>query len=261
MNSLGVFYDVSLKKSNDLMNVFEEALIKTNNLMETMDNFNNNKIKKKNNNNEKKKKNNIINNEIRIRKLNKLKTYNQKKMSNKFQLKPIKNSNKYFKVREPYNYQKEYENELINQIETLFHPGSSNNSKDNTGMLSFLSPLIDSNLNKKNNEFYRSKDRINNAKINLDIKKEKLSYIKGQNSKKRLNNSMKKFDEKEAKKTNEKFLINKEGNKLKIPEIKRQIHKAKTNSLKEMYTLSKKNKNENNSNVDLLINKLKKKYS
>ena len=91
MNSLGVFYDVSLKKSNDLMNVFEEALIKTNNLMETMDNFNNNKIKKKNNNNDEQEKNNIINNEIRIRKLNKLKTYNQKKMSNKFQLKPIKN--------------------------------------------------------------------------------------------------------------------------------------------------------------------------
>ena len=259
MESFGVFGDLSLKKSNDLMDVFEEALSKTNNLMETMDNFNKHKIQEKNIINDEPEKNNN-NNNTKLRKIQKLKTYNHRQFG-KFQLKPVKNNNKYFKIREPYNYQKEYENELINQIETLFHPGSSNNSKDNTGMLSFLSPLIDSNLNKKNNEFYRSKDRINNAKINLDIKKEKPSYIKGQNSKKRLNNSMKKFDEKEAKKTNEKFLINKEGNKLKIPEIKRQIHKAKTNSLKEMYTLSKKNKNENNSNVDLLINKLKKKYS
>ena len=48
MNSLGIFYDVNLKKSNDLMDVFEQALSKTNNLMETMDNFNSYKVLNKN---------------------------------------------------------------------------------------------------------------------------------------------------------------------------------------------------------------------
>ena len=48
MESFGVFGDLSLKKSNDLMDVFEEALSKTNNLMETMDNFNKHKIQEKN---------------------------------------------------------------------------------------------------------------------------------------------------------------------------------------------------------------------
>ena len=106
MNSLGIFYDVNLKKSNDLMDVFEQALSKTNNLMETMDNLNSYKVLNKNSINYEQEKNNNINNEIKSRKLTRLKTYNQKK-SNKIQLKPIKNNNKYFKVREPYNYQKE----------------------------------------------------------------------------------------------------------------------------------------------------------
>ena len=131
------------------MNVFEEALSKTNNLMETMDNFNSHKIQDKNIFNDEQEKNN--NNSIKPRKLHKLKTYNQKKF-NKFQLKPIKNN---IKLREPYNYQKEYENNLINQIEQLFNPNyTNNNSKDNVGMLSFLSPLINSNLDKRNKEFY-----------------------------------------------------------------------------------------------------------
>ena len=51
MNSLGVFNDVNLKKSSDLMEVFDEALSKTNYLMETMDNFNSYKRIKTNINN------------------------------------------------------------------------------------------------------------------------------------------------------------------------------------------------------------------
>ena len=121
MNSLGVFYDLNLKKSNDLMEVFDEALSKTNNLMETMDNFNTHKKIERFNiiNNESNK--NDINNFNIIRKNNRLRTYNVKK-TNKNQLKPIKSNQYYFKKREPYNYQKEYENELINQIEKLFNP-------------------------------------------------------------------------------------------------------------------------------------------
>lgn len=252
MDSLGIFYDVSLKKSNDLMNVFEEALSKTNNLMETMDNFNSHKIQDKNIFNDEQEKNN--NNSIKPRKLHKLKTYNQKKF-NKFQLKPIKNNNKYFKLREPYNYQKEYENNLINQIEQLFNPNyTNNNSKDNVGMLSFLSPLINSNLDKRNKEFYNKK--INKRQTNLNINNKEMYNNK---SSKNINNNytMKKISEKRRKKTKEKSPIDNE--KDKIPEINRPINRAKTNAIKEIYF--KSNKGENKSNVDLLINKLKKKYS
>ena len=212
MESFGVFGDLSLKKSNDLMDVFEEALSKTNNLMETMDNFNKHKIQEKNIINDEPEKNN--NNNTKLRKLQKLKTYNHRQFG-KFQLKPVKNNNKYFKIREPYNYQKEYENELINQIETLFNPNYKNSSKDSVGMLSFLSPLINSNYKKKLNEKER---RI--------VKEKKLSN--------KMNEEMTK-------------------------EIKRPINRAKTNAIKEIYF--KSNRNESKSNVDLLINRLKKKYN
>ena len=170
MNSLGIFCDVNLKKSNDLMDVFEQALSKTNNLMETMENFNSYKIQNKNSINDEQEKNNNINSEIKGRKLARIKTFNQKKV-NKFQLKPIKNNNKYYKVREPYNYQKEYEKDLINQIESLFNPNYKKGPKENAGMLSFISPLIDSNIINKNKDIYGSKERINKAKSNSNFKK------------------------------------------------------------------------------------------
>ena len=237
------------------MDVFEEALTKTNNLMETMDNFNNHKIQNKNIINDEQEKNN--NNNIKSRKLHKLKTYNPKQMG-KFQLKPIKNNNKYFKIREPYNYQKEYENELINQIEQLFNPNYKNNSKENVGMISFLSPLINSNMNNKNKEFYQSKEKINNGKTNL-IKKEKSNFNNYQSSKSlNKNYNIKKLDE-DQRKTKEKKLMNEMNNLQKTKEVKRPINKAKTNAIKEIYF--KSSQNENKSNVDLLINRLKKKYS
>ena len=225
MNSLGIFYDVNLKKSNDLMDVFEQALSKTNNLMETMDNFNSYKVLNKNSINYEQEKNNNINNEIKSRKLTRLKTYNQKK-SNKIQLKPIKNNNKYFKVREPYNYQKEYEKDLINQIENLFNPNYKKSPKENEGMLSFISPLIDSNLINKNIEFYGSKERINKAKSNSNIKKVKFNQRNN-------NYNLKNHNEGELKRTVENKI--KEGKSLKMnkglfPEIKRPSIKSKTNS-------------------------------
>ncbi len=180
MNSLGVFFDLNLKKSNDLMEVFDDALSKTNNLMETMENFNTHKrIENINNNNESNKNN--VNNNNNLRNNNRLRTYNHKK-TNKAQLKPIKNNNNnqyYFKKREPYNYQKEYENELINQIEKLFNP-SYNGKQEEVGMLSFLSPLINSNIDEKNKKFYKNKKEIIKSKnnnlnniINKDNEKEK----------------------------------------------------------------------------------------
>jgi hypothetical protein len=146
MNSLGIFSDVNLKKSNDLMEVFDQALIKENILIETMDNFNTHKKREDNSLNESAKNNNII---TPLRKNNRQRTYNPKRI-NKSQLKPIQNNQIYFRKREPYNYQKEYENELISQIEQLFNPSYKNNGKnEEVGMLSFLSPLINSNIDEK----------------------------------------------------------------------------------------------------------------
>ena len=246
MNSYGIFCDVNLKKSNDLMDVFEQAVNKTNNLMETMENFNTHKIQDKNQDEEKDKNTININNEIGMRKLKKFKTYNQK-ASKKFQLKPIKSSNKYFKVREPYNYQKEYENDLINQIENLFSPNYKNNFKENTGMISFLSPLIDSNIISKNNSLFGSKKKINKIKPNSYINQK---IIKNENEKQISINNIK------PKRRIGKDFENRERNE-KI-EIKRAINKTKNDAIKDIYFKVQKN---NKSNVDILINKLKKKYS
>ena len=246
MNSYGIFCDVNLKKSNDLMDVFEQAVNKTNNLMETMENFNTHKIQDKNQDEEKDKNTININNEIGMRKLKKFKTYNQK-ASKKFQLKPIKSSNKYFKVREPYNYQKEYENDLINQIENLFNPNYKNNFKENTGMISFLSPLIDSNIISKNNSLFGSKKKISKIKPNSYINQK---IIKNENEKQISINNIK------PKRRIEKDFENRERNE-KI-EIKRAINKTKNDAIKDIYFKVQKN---NKSNVDILINKLKKKYS
>ena len=72
MSSFGIFYDVNLKKSNDLKEVFDQALIKTNNLIETMDNFNSYK-KRDNSNINESIKNNNSNTGSQIRKNNRQK--------------------------------------------------------------------------------------------------------------------------------------------------------------------------------------------
>ena len=248
MNSYGIFRDVKVKKSNDLMDVFEQALNKTNNLMEKMESFNTRKIQNNNYENEDKKNTFNINNEIGMRKLKKFKTYNQN-ASKKYQLKPIKKNNNYFKIREPYNYQKEYEKDLINQIEHLFNPSYKNNSNENSGMMSFISPLIDSNIIGKNNDFVGSKKRINKIKPNSYVKKEKI--IKNENMK-QIN-----FNEIKPKKRFEQDFEKRENNRMK-EEIKRPINKAKNDAIKDIYFKVQK---DNKFNVDLLINKLKKKYS
>jgi hypothetical protein len=310
MNSLGVFFDLNLKKSNDLMEVFDEALSKTNNLMETMDNFNTHKKIEKINNNIESNKNDINNYNI-IRKNNKLKTYNPQK-ANKAKLRPIKNNNQYyFRKREPYNYQKEYENELINQIEKLFNPSYQNNGKkEEVGMLSFLSPLINSNIDEKNKKFYRNKKELNKSKnskiselntntINKNNEKENdLSSNESENFLGRglnrkysnnSNNSQKlKISRKNtfARKGNnyynfegqkfrgynsigKKFRNNEEfqKNKYDIPEISelkknRYFSRTKSNFRNAIVARDVSGKSrKNESNVDQLINKLKKHYS
>ena len=297
MNSFGIFYDVNLKKSNDLMEVFDQALIKTNNLIETMDNFNSYK-KRDNFNINESIKNNNSNTGSQIRKNNRQRTYNPKK-SNKSKLKPIQNNQIYFKKREPYNYQKEYENELINQIEKLFNPAyKTNGSKEEeVGMLSFLSPLINSNIDEKNKNFY--KKNINKVSNELNSRNddnyqnieyensESLNGYEGTlengiNSKyaksnRKLNLSRKNNFINKGYSNSKKFQLpkmgdkntfyNKRNNKYNIPEINelkknRYFSRTKTNFRSNIVakdTRSSSKKTE--SNVDQLISKLKKHYS
>ena len=293
MNSLGVFYDVNLKKSNDIMDVFDEALSKTNNLMETMDNFNTHKRIEKNTNNELNK--NDINDFSIIRNNNRLRTYNPKK-TNKSQLKPIVNKQYNFRKREPYNYQKEYENELINQIEKLFNPSYQNNGKkEEIGMLSFLSPLINSNIDEKNKRFYRSKKELKKPEINdinniinktiekgkeydLSSNDSESVISKGLNRNYSNNNQKLKISNKNSfirnyenrKYTNSvgKKFRNNNGftkNKYDIPEINelkknRYFSRTKTNFRNTIVARDISNR-KNESKVDQLIDKLKKHYS
>ena len=279
MNSLGVFYDVNLKKSNDIMDVFDEALSKTNNLMETMDNFNTHKRIEKNTNNELNK--NDINDFNIIRNNNRLRTYNPKK-TNKSQLKPIVNKQYNFRKREPYNYQKEYENELINQIEKLFNPSYQNNGKkEEIGMLSFLSPLINSNIDQKNKIFYGSKKNTSRSKIselnNINKKKNesenellsnKMQNICGNDNQKLKISKNNSYLRKENKSIERKINKDKfQKNKYNIPEINelkknRYFSRTKTNFRSNIVARDiNSNSRKNESNIDQLIKKLKKHYS
>ena len=298
MNSLGVFYDLNLKKSNDLMEVFDEALSKTNNLMETMDNFNTQKrIEKFNNINNESNKNDINNYNI-IRKNNRLRTYNVKK-TNKTQLQPIKSNQYYFKKREPYNYQKEYENELINQIEKLFNPSyQMNGKKEEVGMISFLSPLINSNIEEKNKRFYRSKKDIKKSETNdintfinktkekgkeLDLSSNDSESIISNGLNRNYSNNNKKLkisnknsfirnyeNRKYINSIGKKFRNNNNGfknNKYDIPEINelkknRYFNRTKTNFRNTIVARDISDKSrKNESKVEQLIKKLKKHYS
>ena len=295
MNSLGIFSDVNLKKSNDLMEVFDQALSKANTLIETMDNFNTHKKRDDNTINESAKNNNII---TPLRKNNRQRTYNPKK-TNKSQLKPIQNNQIYFRKREPYNYQKEYENELINQIEKLFNPTYKNNgNNEEVGMLSFLSPLINSNIEEKNKKFYKktlnkkanefTDDNVDNYK-NIEYENSeslheykgfwdkglRTKYAKGTRKlriSKKNSFGSKGFNnysnvQKLPKMGNKYSFYNNKNNKYNIPEISelkknRYFSRTKTNLKSKIVArdVSSKSK-KSESNVDQLISKLKKHYS
>ena len=261
------------------MEVFDQALRKTNNLMETMDNFNTHKkIEKFNNINNESNKNDINNFNI-IRKKDRLRTYNVKK-TNKNQLKPIKSNQYYFKKREPYNYQKEYENELINQIEKLFNPSyQANGKKEEVGMLSFLSPLINSNIDQKNKIFYGSKKNTSRSKIselnNINRKKNenenellsnKMQNIWGNDNQKLKISKNNSYLRKENKSIERKINKDKfQKNKYNIPEINelkknRYFSRTKTNFRNTIVARDISNR-KNESKVDQLIDKLKKHYS
>jgi hypothetical protein len=289
---------VNLKKSNDLMEVFDQALSKTNTLMETMDNFNPYRKLESTNDNYESNKND--NNNYNIRKKTKSKTNMQKK-ADKAQLKPItKPQYPYiYKRREPFNFQKEYENDLINQIEKLFNPSyQKNGKKEEIGFLSFLSPLINSNIDEKNKNFYKKNLNINKAKINNELKKvndnsnneknnesppnelnnnsssRRLSRKYSFNDKKLKSIRKKSLSQKKTENNLEKQISqksfaekNKKG-KYDIPEINelkrnRYFTRTKTSFRNSIVArdVSSKSKKKQQSNVEQLINRLKKHYS
>ena len=101
MNNLGVFHNINLKKSTDLMSAFDRVLFQTSDLVDKMDNYEmdpNNIIKKKK-----------IENKI------KEKNYN------------------------PYTAQsKAYEENLVDEIERMFNPTQENEIEELTGMMNLL---------------------------------------------------------------------------------------------------------------------------
>ena len=74
------------------------------------------------------------------------------------------------KNNEPYNYNKEYENDLINQIENLFHPSNNSNNIGNGNATDIMQgnymdifslmgnefKLIDKQMNQNNKKTYRN---------------------------------------------------------------------------------------------------------
>ena len=149
MNSLGIFHDVKLKNYKNLKSSLERVCNHTSDLVDYMDNYQkpsnninkNYKMINMNNYNIKKRKNqsiisrigrNVIinNNSPKLRK--KGSEYKGGKINKYINLKNKilgnNNVNNYSyrqKYNEPYNYNKEYENDLINQIEGLFHPSEN----------------------------------------------------------------------------------------------------------------------------------------
>ena len=154
MNSLGIFHDVKLKNYNNIKSSLKRVCDHTSNLVDYMDNYqrptsinkNYKSININNNINNKRRKNqsvisrigrNIIidNNSTKLKKksseyYNNIKINKYKKLKNKIFGNNNVNNYSYKQKNESFNYNKEYENELIDQIENLFHP-SENTIKNN----------------------------------------------------------------------------------------------------------------------------------
>ncbi len=151
MFSLGIFHDIKLQNNNNVIFSLEKACDDTSELVQGMNNYQrpsfvnkNYKSVKKDNINKNRNQSvigrsakNIINNynnsnkgQKRINqnfnngKLNKYKIIQNKILRNNSKK---KNNNNYIKKNnELYNYNKEYEDNLLNQIENILHPKSNN---------------------------------------------------------------------------------------------------------------------------------------
>jgi len=117
MTDLGIFHKFDLKKSSDINDAFNRVLFQTSDLVDKMDNYQENKIKKNYNNN-----NNF--------------NYNNNNNKKKENVYSINN--------------KEYEEDLVNQIDNLLNPFDEYNQLDR--MFNNIFQIQNKkNLNKKNN--------------------------------------------------------------------------------------------------------------
>ena len=156
MNSLGIFHDVKIKNNSNVLFSLRKACDQTSNLVDYMDNYqkpsnhishadrrNNYKFNLKNYNNQKRNQSmisrigkNIINsnNSLKMKKKNselfkslkKPKVNKYKELQNK--LFGNNDNNNEEKYNDPFDYNKEYENNLINQIDNLFNPIKNDNN-------------------------------------------------------------------------------------------------------------------------------------
>ena len=153
MNSLVIFHNVQLKNYNNVISSLQKACDQTSHMVDYMENYRNSSInninkkyKRDNINNNKKKNQSVIgrigsnivtnNNPTKFKKKisenyknGKTNKYNKyKNLKYKIFGNNIINNNYEDKINEPYNYNKEYENNLINDIENLFHPSAQTNN-------------------------------------------------------------------------------------------------------------------------------------
>ena len=102
MNSMGVFHDINIKKSTDLMSAFDRVLFQTSDLVDKMDNYqmDPNNIKRK-----------------------------------KYLNKNLKNDKSY----NPYSSQsKVYEENLVDEIDRMLNPSHQNEVDELEGMMNYL---------------------------------------------------------------------------------------------------------------------------
>lgn len=192
MDSLGVFYEVPVKNGNELMEAFDEAFNQTNSMMEKMDSFGTKKYRAKDlaNNFPQADEDKELKNFYSLRNNNNLKKRNTKRNFN-FKKKKQQSFTPFFPRIESNekNYQKEYENELISEIEQLFNPMKNRNEDTEKGMLSFLSPIIKSitnNIPDKNKKFYEGiidKNQNQNFNKNKNMSKKNSLRVKPEQEK------------------------------------------------------------------------------
>ena len=127
MNSMGVFHDINIKKSTDLMSAFDRVLFQTSDLVDKMDNYqmDPNNLKRK-----------------------------------KFQNKNLKNDKSY----NPYSSQsKVYEENLVDEIDRMLNPSHQNEVDELEGMMKYGYGNKYNNFNSKGYS-YRNNQFSNNRK-------------------------------------------------------------------------------------------------
>ena len=156
MDSLGIFHSVQINNNNNVLTSVRNACNSTSDLVDKIDNFQNLNRRPQYSYKVSNKKTNSI-----IGKIGKNIMYNNNKhLKNNYKVKGktpnirnkdfyrekifgIPSPQKYKDNDEVYNYNKEYENDLIDQIEKLLHPSS----EINNGFGNFLMPM-------QNNDFF-----------------------------------------------------------------------------------------------------------